>query len=94
MIPAADLAAMYGAFTMQATFNSATAPVHFRRGDTEQLLGDPRMMADYVIRYRATDFTTLTRGSTVTIGADTFKVIETPRYTDSGDERIARLSKQ
>ena len=94
MLPAADLDALYDAadgFTVAATFGSETTQVHFREPDIVAL-GD-RILADYTMRFRASTLTTLTRGSTVVIDGSSYKVIEVPTRTASGDERVARLSK-
>lgn len=93
MIPAADLELMYdtvNGFAVQATVGAETKPVHFRQGDAD-MLGD-RIARDYTVRYRATDFTSLARGTTVTVNAVAYKVLEV-RLLDSGDEKIARVSK-
>lgn len=91
MIPATDLALMYdtaNGFAVSATVGAETAPVHFRQADAD-VLGD-RLARDYTVRFRAADFTTLARGTTVTINAVAYKVLEV-RLLDSGDEKVARV---
>ena len=90
MIPSADLDVMYELFTIAATVGGVTAAVHFRQGDAD-MLGD-RLVREYALRFRATDFTTLARGDTVTVNAIAYKVLEV-RLLDSGDEKVARVSK-
>jgi len=93
MIPATDLELMYdtvNGFAVQATVGAETKPVHFRQGDAD-MLGD-RLVREYALRFRASDFTTLARGDTVTINAIAYKVLEV-RLLDSGDEKVARISK-
>lgn len=94
MISTADLAALYDAadgFTVAATFGAETSQVHFRRPDIN-VLGD-RIAADYTMRYRTSTLIGLTRGSTVVIESASYKVLEVPARTASGDECVARLSK-
>ena len=57
----------------------------------QDILGD-RLVREYTLRFRATDFTSLVRGDTVTINAIAYKVLEV-RLLDSGDEKVARVSK-
>lgn len=90
MIPSADLDVMYELFTIAATVGGVTANVHFRQADADAL-GD-RIVREYTLRFRASDFTTLARGDTVTINAIAYKVLEV-RLLDSGDEKVARISK-
>lgn len=94
MIPVADLAALYDlgdGFTVQATVNGVTRPVHWRQGDADAMGGD-RLVREYEMRYRVADFPSLARGATVTLAAQAYRVLEV-RQLPSGLEAQARLGK-
>lgn len=95
MFSTADLDALYAAadgMTVTATFGSETTQVHFRQ-PTVEAFGGERQDRDYTMRYRASTLATLARGSTVTIGAVSYRVNAEPEYLGTGDERVARLSR-
>lgn len=95
MIPTPDLAALYNAadgLTVTAACGVDSTQVHFRQ-PTVEIMGGERLDRDYTMRYRTSTLVALTRGSAVVIGGNTYTVNAIPEFTGSGDERVARLSR-
>lgn len=81
---------------VEAAIGTTTIDVGFTRPDQLRLDGITRS-TEYQIEYLAADAPDLAEGDDVTIGADAYRVRETPRVSDEpgadGTWRIATLTK-
>lgn len=94
-----DLTAFFSTsdFAVSATFtpktgNDETANV-ILDAPSQVMFGGDMIGTDYIIRYRASDLPSITRGCRGVIGGVTYVMREAPKVMDDGNIKIAKLGR-
>jgi hypothetical protein len=80
--------------TWTPSWGAAPQEAHVRyRAPSSEAFGGDQFSIDYMIRYPATVLVGLKRGEPITIGLESFRVLEDPKSHGDGSELEAKLSK-